>query len=149
MPRIILFSLILSLTGFRAVAGEKQAHMVKTMIEETNNFRRREGRRPLKVNAELTEAAQKHAAHMARKENMSHDGFSFFIKSSGYSYTRLAENVASFSGSFSAVDVVHGWMKSSGHRRNLLDRRLVDFGIGMAQGKSHRWYICQDFGCPR
>jgi hypothetical protein len=30
-----------------------------------------------------------------------------------------------------------------------MDPRATEVGIAMAQGKSQRWYICQDFGCPR
>jgi len=44
---------------------------------------------------------------------------------------------------------VNGWKKSPGHRKNLLDPHVTEIGLGMAQGKSHKWYICQDFGHPR
>ncbi len=149
MKLLHLVPLFIAIATLHAQAGHKPAQMVKTMVEETNKFRQQQGRKPVTVNAKLTEAAQKHADHMARTEKMSHIGFTQFINSTGYRYSFVAENVAAFSGNFSGKAIVNGWKKSPGHRKNLMDSRATEVGIAMGQGKSHRWYICQDFGHPR
>ena len=147
--RILIVPLLLSLATLPAEAGHKPSQMVNTIIDETNKFRQQQGRKPVKVNAKLTEAAQKHADHMARTGKMSHIGFTPYIQSTGYRYNFVAENVADFTGNLSGVDIVNGWKRSPGHRKNLMDPRAEEIGIAMARGKSGRWYICQDFGRPR
>jgi len=65
----------------------------------------------------------------------------------GYSYGRLAENVAL--GYPNAETVVEGWMNSSGHRRNILDAGVVETGIGIARSSAGGLYYCQVFGSSR
>jgi uncharacterized protein YkwD len=149
MKHLRIVPLFLAIATLHAQAGHKPAQMVRTMFDETNHFRQQQGREPVKTNAKLTEAAQKHADHMARTEKMSHIGFTPYINSTGYRYSFVAENLAVFTGNLSGKDIVNGWKKSPGHRKNLREPRATEIGIAMAQGKSHRWYICQDFGHPR
>jgi uncharacterized protein YkwD len=62
----------------------------------------------------------------------------------GYSYGRIAENVAL--GYPSAETVVEGWMNSKGHRANILNREVVETGIGVARSTAGGLYYCQVFG---
>lgn len=144
----VLAALILS-TAANCLAGHHAEQMVRRIVEETNKFREKEGRKPLQSDPKLSEAALKHAEQMAREEKMSHDGFSGFIREAGYRFSRIAENIATFEGHFTADDIVDGWKKSPGHRKNLLDPHVSEIGVGIARGKSGRCYVCQDFGHPR
>jgi len=65
----------------------------------------------------------------------------------GYTYGRIAENVAL--GFPNAETVVEGWMNSSGHRRNILDRDVIETGIGIARSSAGGIYYCQVFGRQR
>jgi uncharacterized protein YkwD len=63
---------------------------------------------------------------------MSHEGaggsrFSDRIRRTGYDLCYGAENVAY--GQRSPEQVIHSWMTSAGHRRNMLDPRAVDAAI--------------------
>jgi uncharacterized protein YkwD len=62
----------------------------------------------------------------------------------GYMYGKLEENVAL--GYPNAETVVDGWMNSSGHRRNILDREVIETGIGIARSSTGGVYYCQVFG---
>ncbi len=62
----------------------------------------------------------------------------------GYPYGRIAENVAL--GYPNAETVVEGWMASKGHRANILDRDVVETGIGIARSSAGGLYYCQVFG---
>jgi len=62
----------------------------------------------------------------------------------GYAYGKIAENVAL--GYLNAETVVEGWMNSTGHRRNILDREVVETGIGIARSSAGGLYYCQVFG---
>jgi uncharacterized protein YkwD len=64
----------------------------------------------------------------------------------GYSWSRLAENVAYGYGDVASV--VAGWMASAGHRTNILSSNS-DFGVGLAYGADGRPYWTQVFGTPR
>jgi uncharacterized protein YkwD len=52
------------------------------------------------------------------------------VAASGYRYRFLAENIAA--GQAEPASVVEGWLKSEGHRRNLLEAEAVEAGAGYA-----------------
>lgn len=100
----------------------------------------------LSSNAQLAKAAQGFSASMVR------DGFFGHVSPTGStlstrvrggtSYLRgpvrswsLGENLAWGSGELATPQqIVRSWMNSSGHRRNILDRRFRHVGIGVATG---------------
>jgi uncharacterized protein YkwD len=91
------------------------------------------------------------AENMARFQKMAHTipdaslpTLGARAKYVGYSYGRISENVAL--GYPNAETVVEGWMNSSGHRRNILDRDVVETGIGIARSSAGALYYCQVFG---
>jgi len=104
----------------------------------------------LALNPELNSAAQAQADDMARRGKMAHrggDGSSPFdrIKRVGYSFQSAGENVAF---GFDQVDeVMAGWMKSPGHRRNILGK-YAEIGVGHATAQSGASYWCVTFGTP-
>lgn len=121
--------------------------VVQQVLDLVNRERGQVGLSPLRLHSQLNTAAQAHANDMAKHNFMSHtgsDGSSPFdrIKRYGYNYRRAAENVAA--GYSSAQDVMQGWMKSSGHRANILNPHYRDIGIGYARGNKLYW--TQNFG---
>jgi uncharacterized protein YkwD len=118
-----------------------------TVAQLTNRERTKAGCGPLRVDARLRTAARRHSADMAARDYFSHDspsGSSFVdrIKAAGY-LSPGAENIAK--GYPTAAAVVAGWMKSPGHRANILNCDLRAIGVGAHFAAGGAWWT-QDFG---
>jgi uncharacterized protein YkwD len=120
------------------------------LVEAHNRVRAAHHLAPLVVNGSLEAAARGHARDMARREWMSHrsrDGSSPFrrMADQGYVFRRAGENVAA--GYPSVEAVIRGWMRSPGHRRNIVGR-FSQIGAACATAKSGTPYWCVTFGEP-
>jgi uncharacterized protein YkwD len=60
-----------------------------------------------------------------------------------FSYRYIGENLAL--GYKSPAEVVAAWMKSDGHRANLLSDNYSDIGVGITQSESGRYHWAQIF----
>ena len=115
----------------------------------TNRHRRVKGCAPLRARYSLRKSSRGHSVTMARHNVMSHQlpgepYFSTRITRAGYRPWRIvAENVAR--GFNSPEAVVRAWMRSPGHRRNLLNCRLRDLGVGVVLSGGQLWWT-QNFG---
>ena len=120
------------------------------LVEAHNARRAKAGLPPLLVNPRLEAAAIEHARDMADRRKMAHkggDGSSPFDRMGreGYRFRAAAENVAY---GFDDVDsVMVGWMKSPGHRRNILGK-FSEIGVGRAIARDGASYWCVTFGTP-
>ncbi|WP_020392986.1 CAP domain-containing protein [Kribbella catacumbae] len=108
------------------------------VLQLTNNERAKSGCGPLRTNSALTRAADLHATDMVARHYFDHtslDGRSPFdrMKAAGFKGGAMAENIAV--GYKSAAAVVDGWMKSEGHRRNILNCDYTMIGIGYDGGQ--------------
>lgn len=141
-----------------ATAAEVSA-VEQRLIEETNAFRRANRLTALRPSARLINIAQAHARNMARQDRYGDsdknghvlDGHSieYRIKTGGYAFARVTENVGFQLNRKDAVaSMMDGWKRSPGHRRNMLEADVIEFGVGVAQGRSGRWYFVQVFGRP-
>ena len=101
---------------------------------------------PLRANEQLDAAADRYSTKMVRERFFDHvcpEGSTLTSRvRAGTRYLRdaagtweLGENLAWGSGSrATARATVRAWMRSSGHRHNILNRRFRDIGIGVAAG---------------
>lgn len=128
--------------------------MIEQVVELTNKERAKAGCPALQPNQKLNRAAQKHSNDMMQNGFMEHtgsDGSSVGdrVKEVGYSYRRIAENIAR--GYRSAEDVMEGWMSSSGHRANILNCSLKEIGVGYTPDDGSRYgpMWTQNFAAPR
>ena len=66
----------------------------------------------------------------------------------GYKYSTIAENIAA--GYSSPQEVVDGWMNSDGHRKNILNSRFTQIGVGCFEkaDSEYRIHWVQLFGTP-
>jgi uncharacterized protein YkwD len=140
----------------RETAGLASLEAVRQeMLERVNTLRREAGRPPLTLEPRLTTAAQGHADDMLTRTYYSHvtpEGTPprQRVLAAGYSGEIVAENIAA--GQTSVELAVEAWMHSTDHRRNLLDPRFQEIGIGMAVGSyEHKYKILwvQNFGRRR
>ena len=135
----MLFALLLATAAPAAacrIPGDAAAFAQSTLAE-INAARQSRGMEPLRLHPRLQEAAQAHACDSATRNRMGHDGsdgrdLGRRATDAGYDYREIAENVAQ--GYPSPQAVTQGWLDSPGHRRNILMRRAMDAGIGIATG---------------
>lgn len=109
-----------------------------------NAERRARGLRPLRADRALRRAARGHANTMVRRhffDHVSPSGSTMMARVRAASYLRHAgaysvgENIAWGGGSLGTPRaIVRAWMKSPGHRANLLHPRFRDVGVGIAAG---------------
>ncbi|WP_242888874.1 CAP domain-containing protein [Actinomadura litoris] len=120
---------------------------VATVASLTNAERAKAGCKPLRVDARLARAARRHSADMAARNYFDHtsrNGDSPWKRMEDAGYPSPgAENIAK--GYATAAAVVAGWMKSPGHRANILNCDLRAIGVGMAAGRGGPLWT-QDFG---
>lgn len=104
--------------------------------ELINQYRKEKGLKPLKLNAELSNAAKVHSRDLAKWDRISHygsDGSNPWdrIKKVGYNARLAAENVGT--GQVTIEEVVKGWKESPGHNKNLLLSDAEHMGIALVQ----------------
>jgi uncharacterized protein YkwD len=143
-----------ALLGMLVVATPAQAAPVpwqtlqSDIVSWTNHQRAKVGCKALKVDNRLVRAGRDHSAFMARTRTMTHIGsggstFDARIRAAGYSRP-LAENVAW--GYRTGADVINAWMKSPGHKANLLNCKATTVGVGAVYAANGNPYYTQDFG---
>lgn len=108
-----------------------------------NVERRKHGRAPLRANAGLALAGQRHARDMVKRRYFAHDSksganFAARIKRAGYlrgaGRAILGENLAWGNGSKATPrQIVRSWMHSPGHRANVLKPGYREVGIGVVR----------------
>lgn len=100
-----------------------------------NRTRKGRGIRPLCVHPALTKAARSHSAAMIRKDRLWHGNVGRRLKKFGYHWRTYGENIAWGSGSRgSPKSIFRSWMKTRGHRSNILNRRFREIGVGVETG---------------
>lgn len=138
------------------IAGPAEAAPAKTsetvLQNEINHLinvqRAAYGCAALTADARLTEAAREHSAWMAGTGEFSHTGHggsNFVARANAAGYAKpSAENIAW--GYRTAAQVVDGWMKSPGHRTNILNCESRTVGVGAVYATSGTPYYTQNFG---
>ena len=123
-----------------------KSDFVSRVIVRTNAYRVANGCPALTVNTILMGTAQGHSQEMALRDYVGHnsaDGTSPWdrIKSAGYTYQLVAENIAW--GAASPEQVVDAWFFESppndAHRKNILNCALREIGVGY-------YYLANDPG---
>ena len=126
------------------------------IIDATNKERVALGLVPLVPNEKLSASAKIKTDDMIKKGYFEHVSPSGVTVSDlgnqvGYNYVIMGENLAlgNFTG---ADDLVDAWMKSPGHRANIVNTSYMEIGIYAAQGEYQGrkvWFAVQHFGTTR
>ena len=123
----------------------------KGVLDRTNAERKAAGLPELVPNAKLFQAARDHSTNMAKQGRMSHvlDGRTHTERAAaaGYPYAYLGENIAW--NQRDATEVVECWMRSAGHRANILSRNYTEIGLGVAVNERGERFWTQVFGSGR
>ena len=116
------------------------------VLNLVNAERAKVGSRPLRLSSDLMNAAAVRAEEISR--SFSHtrpDGSSCFTLVRDRNHA-MGENIAAGSATPEAV-VEDQWMRSKGHRENMLDKRFKELGIGHCykEGSTYGHYWVQMF----
>lgn len=119
-----------------------QAEPVRDVAKMTNSYRAQKGLPALAVSSVLEAVAEGHGRDMAKKGFFSHTGSNGSsvgkrAKRRGYRYCVIAENIAK--GQKTPQEVMQSWIKSKGHRANLLLRNARE--IGVIRQKGNIWVM--------
>jgi uncharacterized protein YkwD len=134
------------------------AEFEQEVLRLVNVERKKKRLSPLSLDENLTRAARYHAQDMAEDDYFDHnsqdrkngklvkvcgtfDRARKFAPSFGY----RAENISA--GDVSPKDVMNSWMRSPGHKANILNKNYTHIGIGYYKGKKgYKYYWAQTFG---
>jgi uncharacterized protein YkwD len=123
-------------SGSFSSASEKQ------LVSLTNQSRASAGLKALKVDAKLTSIARWRSKDMITRGYFSHNippnGYNVFhvLDTKGYCYAVAGENIGwnNFPDDIATGVVHNSFMKSSGHRANILGKRWDVIGVGAYKG---------------
>lgn len=115
--------------------------MESKVIELTNAERTKNGLAALKSDSSLSGVAQEKSDDMQAKNYFSHTSPTYgspfdMMRDFGVEYSTAGENIAM--GQRSAEEVVDAWMKSEGHRKNILSSNFTHIGVGHT-GEGNYW----------
>lgn len=112
------------------------------VLKLVNIERKKEGLEPLKIDKKLTSVAQVKSDEMEKKGYFNHKSPKYgtpfqMMDKFGIKYMVAAENIAY--GQETPEKVVKGWMESPGHRKNILNSRFHEIGIGISKNEPYHW----------
>jgi uncharacterized protein YkwD len=128
------------------------AYHPRRRVAHLVNYRRVDAGLPrLRLHFAIHTAAQQHSRYQARMNLMTHTGSGGSsagdrITRQGYTWSAWGENVAK--GYPRPRAVVRAWMRSSGHRANILSGSFRHVGVGMRRAADGTVYWTLDFARP-
>lgn len=99
---------------------------------------------PLQIDESLMNYAQQWALNMADKERMKHSNIKNIME---LGFSRAGENIAY--GQKTEESVMKTWLRSPGHRSNIMSTSYTHIGCGFAYGNNEIIYWCVCFGRPQ
>ncbi|MFI9204127.1 CAP domain-containing protein [Streptomyces sp. NPDC053048] len=127
----------------KAPRGKGNGSHVQQVVDMVNAERARHGCSPVTVNAKLQAAAQGHSDDMAARDYYDHTspegrGPGDRISAAGYRWSTYGENI--FKSPKDARTAMDGWMKSPGHRSNILNCAFKEMGVGVNFSSNGPWW---------
>jgi uncharacterized protein YkwD len=136
-------------TTASAPAGNQTTaqRLTSDLFERLNDERRARGLAALDWDGDLARLAADWSARMARTGNFSHRDLGAAGGQPGMArFSALGENIAWVEGYQSMGEQLHvGWMRSEGHRANMLQRGFDTVGIAVVCSGGRAW-ATQNFG---
>ncbi|PQD95493.1 hypothetical protein CYL18_09420 [Pradoshia eiseniae] len=118
------------------------------VVKLVNEKRAAAGLKALKSSSSLNNVAEKKSKDMRDKGYFSHTSPTYgnlpsMLKKFSISYKAAGENIAA--GQTTPASVVSSWMKSPGHKANILSKKYTHIGVGYVSGGNYRHYWTQIF----
>lgn len=123
------------------------------ILQEVNQARIGAGLTPLRSSRRLADIAGAHSRDMAIRHYFSHDTPDRIspeqrLHAAGINYAAIGENIYEEDGGERgglAERVVHGWLRSPPHRKNMLSADFTRTGVGVARDSAGAVYVTEDF----
>lgn len=141
MGRILAASVGCLIMAVAVSCASASEDTLSRLLAEHNKSRAEKGLSPLVLEEKLCSYAQKHAERMASKGHLVHSSMSSLSMVLGNG--NVAENIAW--GQNSEEEVCDAWMKSPGHRTNIMSKRYDKVGFGVKEDERGRKYWCAVF----
>ena len=103
----------------------------RQMLSLHNQERASRGLPRLCVHPALQRAARAHSADMVQRDYFSHGNVGARLKRYGYNWRTYGENIGYNS---TPTRMFNAWMRSPGHRSNILNRNFREIGVGAVTG---------------
>ncbi len=131
-----------SLDQQRAAA---ETAMSQQLLERANAERSLRGLAPLRWDPGLASMARNWSETMAATNNFTHRPKG---STSGFAVPAVCcwENIYSVGGTMSSAQLHDGWMRSTGHRNNILSPEVTAMGAGVVCAAGGQSYATQNFG---
>src|SRR5690606_23948165 len=132
-------------------------YLALQVLAEANAVRMRAGAGPLVMDPALRRAARRYSRALALRGEIEHLSptpgrrtVRQRIAAEGAEARVAGEHLAPRTASVESLPrrAVQAWMKSPGHRRNLLDPIFTRTGIGVMLGPDGIWYVVQVYATP-
>ena len=138
----------------RAAGAERSIEEIETAVaRRVNTIRAEEMRPPLRIDPALVRVARDYSCALLERGTLSHQDLSGKtvsdrVLAAGKPYQTVGENLASSSGAGDPVAAAIGaWMRSTGHRENILQPEFVETGVGACR-QGETYYFTQIFLRP-
>jgi hypothetical protein len=151
--------LLLLVGQLRADDAPDPAKVAAAVREQINKVRADAKARELSESDPLVKSAQVFAEYLAKTGKFAHDADGKQppdrAVAAGYDTQFVAENLFKISGADglkadeTAKKMVEGWLKSEGHRKNLMNPGYYETGVGVARAEDGTYYASQVFGVPK
>lgn len=121
------------------------------IFQSINQVRQEHRLAPLKWSAKIAGQARSHSSRMLAGRFFSHEDPRYGdpgrrLRRAGIIWRLCGENIFEEQGEADPVrSAVRGWMRSSGHRKNILTRGFTETGVGVAIGRDGTYSITQMF----
>ncbi len=139
--------------GVVTAAAPAPSAVESALVDLANAERKRQGLPPFRSNSRLMRAAQLQAEQVAKIGRLDHTvaGGKYptlrdRVDAVDYEWQALGENLAF--GQRNAAQATGTWMKSAGHRANILNRRFTEIGTAHLVDRRGRPYYVQVFARP-
>lgn len=117
----------------------------KQIMKRTNYHRDKADKVKVKKQACVDRWAERQAAWMAKHGKLQHQNLSKVLKDC--KLTGVSENIAY--GYSSGNRTVNAWMKSSGHKKNILASKMRYIGAAAVKDDDDRWWAVEVFGTKK
>jgi uncharacterized protein YkwD len=123
---------------------ERQVHQIVNQVRNSNHLPE------LTWNEQLAAEARRHALRIASGRFFAHQDplrgdIDRRLNKSGIEWMRCAENLYEGEAGNLANEAVRAWLKSEGHRKNMLDSLFSDTGVGIAIKRDKTIVIVQEY----
>lgn len=140
-PLVVALVALFTFGGLAPASASSDSYE-RDVVSKTNNFRNNAGLADVHTKTCVDHYAEVWASRMAATRNLKHQSLSRILKACHLS--SVSENIAY--GYTSGKSVVRAWMKSPGHRRNIMSSGVRQIGVGAVKDSHGVWWVSQVFG---